>query len=171
MQDPCGDRGLCRDAENDYTCACQPGYTGKNCETNIDECAAAPCQNGGNCQDLVRCSEPQCTALHRYCRWAGTPATALAPATAAGTARSMLTSATITRAGRSAGPVSTCTTTTSVAATPASPAATARSTSTNASPGLVSITQPVSTELTTSHAAACVAILARSVHMFIDAKI
>ena len=36
-----------------FQCACDPGFTGASCETNIDECAALPCQNGGTCFDSI----------------------------------------------------------------------------------------------------------------------
>ena len=49
----CKHGGVCTDLVNDYSCACQPGYTGKSCEVNIDECAPAPCQNGAACTDQV----------------------------------------------------------------------------------------------------------------------
>ena len=49
----CEHGGACVDLVGDYQCQCQPGYTGKNCETNIDECAVSPCRNGGTCTDLV----------------------------------------------------------------------------------------------------------------------
>ncbi|PVD23652.1 hypothetical protein C0Q70_16925 [Pomacea canaliculata] len=32
-----------------YYCCCAAGYTGINCETDVDECASQPCHNGGNC--------------------------------------------------------------------------------------------------------------------------
>ena len=32
---------------------CLPGWTGKNCDANIDDCAGDPCVNGGTCEDLV----------------------------------------------------------------------------------------------------------------------
>ena len=35
------------------TCLCQPGYTGTNCEININECAANPCKNNGTCTDSI----------------------------------------------------------------------------------------------------------------------
>ena len=32
-----------------YNCTCFPGWTGYNCQTNINECASTPCMNGGTC--------------------------------------------------------------------------------------------------------------------------
>ncbi|WP_437908646.1 calcium-binding EGF-like domain-containing protein [Sorangium sp. So ce327] len=46
---PCQNGGACAATESGYTCTCAPGWTGTNCETNIDECAPSPCQNGGAC--------------------------------------------------------------------------------------------------------------------------
>ncbi|XP_072285600.1 protein crumbs homolog 1-like isoform X2 [Pyxicephalus adspersus] len=43
-----------------YVCRCQPGFTGKNCSINIDECTSSPCQNGGMCIDLINGYECQC---------------------------------------------------------------------------------------------------------------
>lgn len=51
--DPCQHGGICIDGLNSYVCNCMPGYTGTNCETNIDDCVADPCRNGGSCIDLV----------------------------------------------------------------------------------------------------------------------
>lgn len=35
---------------NNYTCECQPGFTGVNCDKDINECQSAPCIHG-NCTD------------------------------------------------------------------------------------------------------------------------
>lgn len=42
-----------------YTCVCPTGFTGDNCESDIDDCLINPCLNGGSCIDDVnsfRCS-------------------------------------------------------------------------------------------------------------------
>ena len=58
---PCQNNGNCTDEVFFHICQCVPGYTGDNCETNIDECGSSPCQNGGACKDLgnvYNCSCP-----------------------------------------------------------------------------------------------------------------
>lgn len=49
---PCKNGATCIDLVNDYQCNCVPGFTGHDCETNIDECANNPCQNG-ECMDMI----------------------------------------------------------------------------------------------------------------------
>ena len=34
----CNGRGQCIDLINDFNCDCNPGYTGKDCEVDIDDC-------------------------------------------------------------------------------------------------------------------------------------
>lgn len=41
---PCRNRGTCTNLHGGYSCACRPGYTGTNCETDIDDCA--PSESG-----------------------------------------------------------------------------------------------------------------------------
>ena len=36
------------------------GYEGDHCQTDTDECASGPCQNGGTCQDGVNGYACQC---------------------------------------------------------------------------------------------------------------
>jgi len=41
-------------------CKCSLGYTGRLCEQDINECESNPCQNGGQCKDLVGRYECDC---------------------------------------------------------------------------------------------------------------
>lgn len=52
LVEPCRNEGICLTSEMPE-CKCQPGYTGKYCETEIDECASTPCQNNATCTDLL----------------------------------------------------------------------------------------------------------------------
>lgn len=52
--------GDCTDGVNQYTCACAPGFTGENCEIDVDDCASNPCQNGGTCADGVNSHTCDC---------------------------------------------------------------------------------------------------------------
>lgn len=59
LLDPCTNGATCFDLYGDYECACTPGYSGKHCEVEVQECSSNPCQNGGSCTDLkngYRCS-------------------------------------------------------------------------------------------------------------------
>lgn len=38
-----------QDLVNAYRCVCIEGYIGTNCETDRDDCAPMPCQNGATC--------------------------------------------------------------------------------------------------------------------------
>jgi len=34
---------------NDYQCDCVAGFTGHDCEENINDCLPTPCENNGTC--------------------------------------------------------------------------------------------------------------------------
>ncbi|XP_048587700.1 fibropellin-1-like isoform X2 [Nematostella vectensis] len=55
QSDPClhGSRCLAAYTDDTYTCACLQGYTGRHCETDINECQSNPCLNGATCTDHV----------------------------------------------------------------------------------------------------------------------
>ncbi|KAL6488015.1 hypothetical protein MHYP_G00046410 [Metynnis hypsauchen] len=50
----CGPHGRCiSQSGGNFTCACQPGFTGTYCHENINDCASSRCGNGGTCLDGV----------------------------------------------------------------------------------------------------------------------
>ena len=38
--------GRCIDDVNNYTCVCDPGYVGRNCDRDFDDCSSSPCNHG-----------------------------------------------------------------------------------------------------------------------------
>ncbi|KXJ04239.1 Fibropellin-1, partial [Exaiptasia diaphana] len=60
---PCQNNGVCTDLINDYSCACKPGWTGKQCDTDIDECQSNPCTHG-ECKNGV--NDYTCTCKPGY---------------------------------------------------------------------------------------------------------
>ena len=51
---PCQNGAECADygSSIQYDCDCRPGYTGLQCETDINFCTSNPCRNGGVCVDM-----------------------------------------------------------------------------------------------------------------------
>ncbi|XP_067845710.1 protein crumbs homolog 1 [Heptranchias perlo] len=58
ISNPCKNNGSCEDMVSYYQCSCPSGWTGLNCEVNINECQSSPCIHG-NCTDKV--SAYKCT--------------------------------------------------------------------------------------------------------------
>ena len=50
---PCENGATCIDGIADYTCNCMPGYTGRNCTIDIDECQFGFCQNNAACSHTI----------------------------------------------------------------------------------------------------------------------
>lgn len=50
----CENGGECLEGPGlSFSCQCSPGWEGVRCQQDIDECASAPCQNGGVCVDKL----------------------------------------------------------------------------------------------------------------------
>ena len=45
---------------NAYQCTCVGGYSGKECNVDINECASNPCTNGGQCVDHINAYSCSC---------------------------------------------------------------------------------------------------------------
>ncbi|XP_024128868.1 protein jagged-2 isoform X1 [Oryzias melastigma] len=57
----CGSHGRCISlTAGDFTCSCDPGFTGSNCHENINDCASNPCKNGGTCIDGINSFQCVC---------------------------------------------------------------------------------------------------------------
>uniref|UniRef100_A0A914WFQ8 Uncharacterized protein n=1 Tax=Plectus sambesii TaxID=2011161 RepID=A0A914WFQ8_9BILA len=48
-------------ANTSHVCICVPGYTSKDCSTDIDECASTPCKHKGTCTDELNSFSCNCT--------------------------------------------------------------------------------------------------------------
>ncbi|OWF51465.1 sushi, von Willebrand factor type A, EGF and pentraxin domain-containing protein 1-like [Mizuhopecten yessoensis] len=53
-------RGNCTDDYNSYQCKCEVGFTGNDCDVDLDDCEMNSCQNNATCQDSVNNYTCQC---------------------------------------------------------------------------------------------------------------
>lgn len=60
LERPCS-HGKCRLLEGGYACVCDLGFTGQNCDQEINECIGVVCKNGANCVDKVGHFECNCS--------------------------------------------------------------------------------------------------------------
>ena len=49
----CQNGGTFLVAKDSFKCLCADGFTGVNCETNVDDCEQVICLNNGTCQDGI----------------------------------------------------------------------------------------------------------------------
>jgi len=79
---PCMNGATCayNSTTDSYGCTCAAGYTGANCQTNIDDCATNPCTNGGTCLDGVNKYTCSCPAGYDPATLCAQPTTYCPPA-------------------------------------------------------------------------------------------
>ncbi|KAM8838530.1 neurocan core protein-like [Synchiropus picturatus] len=53
VTNPCLHGGKCLPQGTGYSCYCPQGFTGENCEIDVDDCQSEPCENGGTCIDKI----------------------------------------------------------------------------------------------------------------------
>ncbi|XP_055722064.1 neurocan core protein-like [Salvelinus fontinalis] len=53
VTNPCVHEGQCLPQGKGYSCYCPQGFTGENCEIDVDDCQSNPCLNGGTCIDKI----------------------------------------------------------------------------------------------------------------------
>ncbi len=53
---------------NNFTCACPPGWEGRTCSVNINDCLFADCQNGGICmvRNIIMLCTYTCVYIYIY---------------------------------------------------------------------------------------------------------
>ncbi|XP_048844777.1 protein crumbs homolog 2-like [Brienomyrus brachyistius] len=56
---PCLNNGTCVDLFNVFECTCIPGWRGRHCQEDVDECASSPCRRGA-CRDLPAAYRCEC---------------------------------------------------------------------------------------------------------------
>ncbi|XP_052237737.1 uncharacterized protein LOC127849054 [Dreissena polymorpha] len=80
---PCQHGVRCVNRFRGYSCECESGYEGQNCDVNVDDCVNHACQNGATCSDLV--NEYNCSCAPGFEGDKCQTATATSPLTSTGT--------------------------------------------------------------------------------------
>ena len=63
--DPCSNGATCVDIRRGYHCVCPAGFTGLDCDIDIDECLGNNvCLNNATCVDMV--NEYECHCLEGF---------------------------------------------------------------------------------------------------------
>jgi len=60
FESPCLNGGSCVDDVDGYRCACEPGFSGHDCQLDVDNCTQQACHQRGNCTDGVNSFTCQC---------------------------------------------------------------------------------------------------------------
>ena len=59
---------LLQKIEDQFRCFCKSGFTGRQCNMEVDECASQPCVNGASCHDVINGFTCECppgfTGIH-----------------------------------------------------------------------------------------------------------
>ncbi|CAD6198104.1 unnamed protein product [Caenorhabditis auriculariae] len=63
---PCLDHGTCTSSGSSYTCTCETGYYGNQCQYAGDPCASMACQHGGTCEMMFDDTSPVCNCPFNY---------------------------------------------------------------------------------------------------------
>ncbi|KAK3091097.1 hypothetical protein FSP39_017083 [Pinctada imbricata] len=62
LMDPCEGVNCVNGSCSNGMCNCIAGFTGSQCQHNIDECASMPCGMNGQCMDMVNSYDCQCNS-------------------------------------------------------------------------------------------------------------
>nr|XP_039270909.1 fibropellin-3-like isoform X1 [Styela clava] len=65
---PCSQYGECEILPDlvRVKCNCEDGFTGRKCDTDVQECNSSPCQNGGTCNDKIKINHYECNCAVGY---------------------------------------------------------------------------------------------------------
>lgn len=62
---PCQNNGTCRENDTAYECNCVPGFSGRNCDVEINQCFSISCENNSTC-GRVSAGQYRCHCTQGY---------------------------------------------------------------------------------------------------------